>query len=73
MDVTTLGAKEQVIPAGRFEQENETGASNAPVSVLTVMLVLADCPGAILANDGEASKDIFLAGEPLRDWTPLQP
>lgn len=60
--VTTSGAKEQVIPAGRFEQENDTGASNAPVSELTVRFVVADCPGAIVADDGEAPRDIFLVG-----------
>jgi hypothetical protein len=63
--VTTSGAKEQVIPAGRFEQENDTGASNAPVSELTVRLVLADCPGAIVADDGEAPRNIFLTGVPF--------
>jgi|KBSMisStandDraft_5_1062788.scaffolds.fasta_scaffold725466_1 hypothetical protein len=62
---TTSGAKEQVIPAGRFEQENDTGASKAPVSELTVRLVLADCPGAIVADDGEAPRDIFLVGVPF--------
>jgi hypothetical protein len=63
--VTTSGAKEQVIPAGRFEQEKDTEASNAPVSELTVRLVLVDCPGAMVADDGEAPRVIFLTGVPF--------
>src|SRR5882762_2081511 len=58
--INSLGAKEQVIPVGRFEQENATGASKDPLSELTVMLVLADPPGGIVAAEGDAARDIFV-------------
>ena len=63
--INSLGAKEHVIPAGRFEQESDIGASKDPASDVTVMLVLADPPGAIVAAEGEALRDIFVVPVPV--------
>ena len=62
--VTTFGAKEQVIPGGRFEHEKDTGASNDPLSELTVIFVLVDCPATTVAVVGEAPSEILVAGVP---------
>ena len=55
--VSTPGAKEHVIPSGRFEHEKDTGASNEPVSELTVMLACADCPFTMVAAAGDAPEE----------------
>jgi len=56
---TRAGANEHDIASGRFEHENDTGASNEPVSELTVMLVCAGRPLTMVAAAGVSPKEIL--------------
>ena len=51
--VITLGAKLQVSSSGTFEHENQTGASNEPVSEVTAMSSFAGFPGTIVVTGGD--------------------
>ena len=59
--VTTAGEKEQVSPAGGFEQESDTALSNDPDVEATAMLEVAPLPGVRLTDAGEAARVILAA------------